>query len=95
MHFVKPIYPKKARLAHIVGVVKLHLVFGDDGSIVELWPVSGDPLLVDSAIKAVEQWRVSFSRVAGTPTEHEIALSFTFSIEDTPKPAYLHLTSGK
>src|SRR5271165_3784010 len=63
MHFVNPIYPKKARLAHIEGVVKLHLVFADDGSIVELQPVSGDPLLVDSAIKAVRQWRVFFGRV--------------------------------
>ena len=94
MHFVKPVYPKKARLAHIEGVVKLHLVFADDGSIVELQPVSGDPLLVDSAIEAVQQWRVSFGRVAGRPTEHEIALSLTFSIEDPPKPAYLHLVNG-
>jgi hypothetical protein len=95
MHFVKPVYPKEARLAHIEGVVKLHLVFADDGSIVELQPVSGDRLLVDSAMKAVQQWRVvSFARVAGKPIEHEIALSFTFSIEDPPKPAYLHLANG-
>lgn len=94
MHLVKPVYPKKARLAHIEGVVKLHLVFADDGSIVELRPVSGDPLLVDSAMKAVQQWRVSFGGVAGRPMEHEIALSLTFSIEDPPKPAYLHLANG-
>lgn len=95
MHFVKPIYPKQARLAHIEGVVKLHLVIADDGSIAELQPVSGDPLLVNSAMKAVQQWRVSFGRVLGRPVEHEIALSFTFSIEDPPKPAYVHLTSGE
>jgi TonB family protein len=94
LHFVKPVYPKKARLAHIEGVVKLHLVFADDGSIVELQPVSGNPLLVDSAMKAVQQWRVSFGGVAGRPMEHEIALSLTFSIEDPPKPAYLHLANG-
>lgn len=94
MHFVKPVYPKKARLAHIEGIVKLHLVFADDGSIVELQPVSGDPLLVDSAMEAVQQWRVSFGRVVGRPIEHEIALSLTFSIEDPPKPAYLHLANG-
>ncbi len=94
MHFVAPIYPKEARLAHIEGVVKLHLVFADDGSISELQPVSGNPLLVDSAMKAVQQWRVSFTRVMGRPMEHEIALSFTFSIEDPPKPAYLHLPNG-
>ena len=94
MHFVKPDYPKEARLAHIEGVVKLHLVFADDGSIAELQSVSGDPLLVDSAMKAVQQWRVGFGRVAGRPIEHEIALTFTFSIQDPPKPAYLHLANG-
>lgn len=94
MHFVKPDYPKEARLAHIEGVVKLHLVFADDGSIVELQPVSGDPLLVASAMKAVQQWHVAFGRVAGRPTEHGIALSFAFNIEDPPKPAYLHLANG-
>jgi Gram-negative bacterial TonB protein C-terminal len=94
INFVKPLYPKEARLAHIEGVVKLHLVFADDGSIVELQPVSGDPLLVDSAMKAVQQWRVSFGSVVGRPVEREIALSLTFSIEDPPKPAYLHRANG-
>jgi TonB family protein len=94
MHFVKPVYPKEARLANIEGVVKLHLVFADNGTIAELQPVSGDPLLVDSAMKAVQQWRVVFNRVVGRPIEHEIALSFTFNIEDPPKPAYLHLANG-
>jgi TonB family protein len=94
MYFVNPVYPKEARLAHIEGVVKLHLVFAGDGSIVELQPVSGDPLLVHSAMEAVQHWRVSFGTVVGKPVEHEIALSFTFSIEDPPKPAYLHLVNG-
>jgi TonB family protein len=94
MHFVKPVYPKEARLAHIEGVVNIRLVIADDGSVAELLPVSGDPLLVDSAIKAVQQWRVGFNRVVGRPMEHEIPLSFTFSIQDPPKPAYLHLTNG-
>jgi hypothetical protein len=94
MHFVKPVYPKEARLTHIEGVVKLHLVFADDGSIAELQPVSGEPLLIDSTMKAVQQWHVAFGRVAGRPVEHEFALTFTFSIEDPPKPAYLHLANG-
>jgi hypothetical protein len=35
------------------------------------------------------------NRVAGYARETEVPLSFTFSIENPPKPAYLHLTSGK
>ena len=95
MHFVEPIYPKEARLSHIEGVVKLDLVIADDGSVAELQPISGDPLLVDSAMTAVRQWRVPYNRVIGRPIEHEIALTFTFRIEEPPKPAYLHLANGE
>ena len=45
-------------------------------------------------MRAVQQWRVAFTRQAGRPIEHEIALSFSFTIQDPPKPAYLHLAKG-
>jgi len=96
--FVEPIYPREARLAHIEGVVKLTLVIADDNSIASLQAISGDPLLSDSAIKAVRQWIIysTFGKVVGgNPVEIEIPLSFTFKIEPPPKPAYLHLVDGK
>jgi TonB family protein len=96
VYFVKPIYPREARLAHAEGVVKLILVIADDGSIAGLQTVSGYPLLLDSTVNAVRQWRFSsMSRVAGNPAETEVPLSFTFKIEDPPKPAYLHLSNGE
>ena len=33
--------------------------------------------------------------VGSGPREIEVPLSFTFKIEDPPKPAFLHLTNGK
>ena len=97
LHFVPPIYPREARLAHTEGVVKLNVVFADDSSIADLQAVSGEPILVDSAMNAVRQWRLhSVGRAVGGPRqETEVALSFTFKIEDAPKPAYLHLSNGK
>jgi Gram-negative bacterial TonB protein C-terminal len=97
LHFVPPTYPREARLAHTEGVVKLNVVFADDSSIADLQGVSGEPLLMESAMKAVRQWRLnSLGRVVGGPKrETEVALSFTFKIEDPPKPAYLHLSNGK
>jgi len=95
MDVVKPIYPKEARLAHTEGVIKLILVIASDGSIADLQAVSGDPLLLDSAMKAVRRWRFSIGGFVGKPSETEVPLSFTFRIEDPPKPAYLHLTSGR
>jgi hypothetical protein len=93
-NFVKPIYPRDARLEHIEGMVKLILVIGVDGSIADLQAVSGDPLLLDSTMKAVGQWRFLIGGFVGKPREMEVSLSFTFKIEDPPKPAYLHLTNG-
>jgi hypothetical protein len=97
MKFVKPKYPREARLAHTEGVVKLKIVVADDNSIADIQPVSGDLILLDSSIKAVHQWRIysSLARVKGKPVEMEIPVSFTFSIDNPPKPAYLHLINGK
>jgi TonB family protein len=93
--FVDPSYPRDARLAHTEGVVKLNLVIARDGSIAELRPVDGDPLLLDSAMRAVRQWHFLIGGIrTGGPTEIEVPLSFTFKIEDPPKPAFLHLSNG-
>jgi len=92
---VKPIYPREARLAHSEGVVKLILVIASDGSISDLQPVSGDPLFLDSTMKAVRQWRFSIGGFVDKAKEIEVPLSFTFKIEEPPKPAYLHLTNGQ
>jgi len=94
-HSVTPVYPREARVGHIEGVVKLILVIAPDGSIADLQAVSGDPLLLDSTMKAVRQWRFTIGGFLGKPSEIEVPLSFTFKIEDPPKPAYLHLVSGK
>ena len=54
---VNPIYPREARLAHTEGVVNLTLVISVGNSkIVELQPVSGDPLLLKSTMNAIRQW---------------------------------------
>jgi outer membrane biosynthesis protein TonB len=69
-------------------VVKLILVIGVDGSIADLQGVSGRPLLLDSAMKAVRQWRFAIGGFVGKPREMEVPLSFTFMIKDPPKPAF-------
>lgn len=94
-YFVEPTYPREARLAHIEGVVKLILVIAADGSIADLRAISGDSLLRDSTLNAVRQWRFLMGHVEGDPREAEVPLTFTFRIEDPPKPAYLHLVNGE
>jgi TonB family protein len=92
---VEPIYPREARLAQTEGAVKLVLIIAPDGSIADLQAVSGDPVLMDSTMKAVRQWHFTIGGFVGKPKETEVPLSFTFKIEDPPKPAYLRLTNGK
>jgi Gram-negative bacterial TonB protein C-terminal len=95
-NFVEPNYPKEARLTRREGVVKLVLIIATDGSsIADLQAVSGDSVLLGSTMKAVRQWRFAIGGFVGKPEEIEVPLSFTFKIEDPPKPAYLHLTNGK
>jgi len=99
MHFVKPVYPQKARLAHIEGEVKLHLSVAENGTITELQVISGDPLLVEATVTAVHQWRFGqiLGRVVGPnlkPIEYEIPITFTFIIEEPRKPIFLHLANG-
>lgn len=92
---VDPIYPRESRLAHTEGVVKLVIIIAKNGSVADVQSVSGDPLLLDAAITAVRQWRTQEVYVNGQVVEAEVPLTFTFTIQDPPKPAYLHLTSGK
>jgi TonB family protein len=95
IYSVDPIYPSESRLAHTEGVVKLVIIIAKNGSVADVQSVSGDPLLLDAAITAVRQWRTQEVNLNGQVVEAEVPLTFTFTIQDPPKPAYMHLTNGK
>src|SRR5439155_188301 len=54
---VKPVYPPLAKQARIQGVVVLEAEISKEGTIDNLKVVTGHPLLIQSAIDAVKQWR--------------------------------------
>jgi TonB family protein len=89
-----PVYPREARLAHVEGEVKLTLVVAANGSVADAQEVSGNPILVESVINAVRQWRLQPALMNGQPAEVEVPLTYTFTIHNPPKPAYLHLKNG-
>jgi TonB family protein len=78
---VQPKYPEKARQNWIQGTVVLHAVISKEGDIVDLSSVSGDSLLVKSAMKAVKQWKYKPYLLQGNPVEvdTEIQVNFTLS----------------
>ena len=64
---VTPVYPQGARRQHIEGIVKLRATFGEDGSVRDIQALSGDSLLVESAVAAVKEWRYQPALLAGQP----------------------------
>jgi len=51
-----PVYPPLAQVARIEGVVRLQVHIGTDGHVVQVSAISGHPLLIPAAIKAVKQY---------------------------------------
>jgi len=72
---VDPIYPEEARTAGITGVVVVEAVIGADGSVRQVRPVSGPPLLAPAAADAVKWWRFQPYQVNGKATEIETTVS--------------------
>ena len=51
-----PVYPAAAAQRHITGTVELELMIGADGKVKMIKPLAGNPLLVDSVIRAAKSW---------------------------------------
>ncbi len=66
---VNPTYPPIARQARIQGVVRLEAIIAKDGSIQNLRVIQGHPLLVQSALQAVKQWRYAPTLLNDQPVE--------------------------
>jgi protein TonB len=77
---IKPLYPPLARQARIQGNVILHAIIDKDGRVAELQVVSGHPLLVQSALDAVKQWRYKPTLLNGDPVEVDTTITVTFTM---------------
>lgn len=65
--YVAPTYPSIARQARISGRVILEIEVGTQGKVSNIRPMSGHPLLIQAAIKAVQQWQYRPPLVNGEP----------------------------
>jgi protein TonB len=77
----KPEYPPLAKMARIQGTVRLEAIISRDGTIQDLKVLSGHPLLVKSALEAVQRWRYQPTLLNGEPVEvvTEIDVNFTLA----------------
>jgi protein TonB len=77
---VQPAYPPLARSARIQGTVVLQALIGKDGSIQNLRVVSGHPMLTNSALEAVRQWKYKPYYLNGEPVEVETTINVNFTL---------------
>lgn len=79
---VAPVYPPLARQTRVQGTVRLHVIIGIDGKVKQLEVVSGHPLLIQSAMDAVKQWRYSPTTLNGQPVEVDTIVDVIYSLAD-------------
>jgi TonB family protein len=74
----EPIYPQEAKLAHLQGDVYIAAVIGEDGKVEDLRPVRGAPVLIQSVLDAVKQWRYSPAMCGTKPVAVQTELLVQF-----------------
>jgi len=80
LHRVEPVYPPLARQLHREGCVELRAVIATDGTIQSLEVISGDPLLIRSALDAVRDWRYHPTILNGQPIEVETHITVIYTL---------------
>jgi periplasmic protein TonB len=75
---VLPEYPIIAKQLHVQGAVVLMATVGKDGHVHGVQPLSGPPLLVQPAMRAVEQWQYHPYRLNQEPVEVQTQITVNF-----------------
>jgi periplasmic protein TonB len=78
---VEPVYPPLARSARIQGPVVLTALISRAGTMENVTAVSGHPMLVPAAVRAVSQWRYKPYILNGVAIEVETQITVNFVLE--------------
>jgi TonB family protein len=70
---IKPYYPAIVKNARIEGTVRLNAIVLPNGTVSRVQIVGGNPILADSAVKAVMKWKYA---AASTQTSEEVVVNF-------------------
>jgi protein TonB len=82
VHMVQPIYPREARTRLIEGDIVLRLRLAKDGTVKKMTTARGNPILAESAEKAVAQWRYRPYLLNGKPVEVETEVTVRFRLSE-------------
>ena len=75
---IQPVYPALARETRTQGMVILDCVIDQHGNVTNMKLVSGNPLLVQSAFSAVQQWKYQPTLLNGIPVAVEMEVQVSF-----------------
>jgi protein TonB len=78
IHKIVPEYPMAAKQLHIQGTVVLMAIVGKDGRVEHVQLMSGPPLLVQPAMRAVEQWQYRPYLLNHEPVEVQTQVTVNF-----------------
>ena len=83
IHKVDPSYPESVKSTGASGAVVLTVTTNEEGVVVEIRRVSGNPIFVEAAAKAVTQWHYSPTLIDGKPVSVEFNVHLTFLSDGT------------
>ncbi len=77
---VQPAYPPLAKQARIQGDVVIDSVIDTKGKVTQMKVVSGNPLLVQAAEQALEQWKYEPTLLNGQPVAVDMLVTLHFTL---------------
>jgi protein TonB len=75
-----PVYPVLAAQGHIHGLVVIDAIIDEHGNVVQEKIVSGHPLLVQAAMKAVSERKYEPTILDGQPTPVDLRVEVNFQM---------------
>jgi protein TonB len=73
-----PIYPILAKQSRIQGMVIIEAIIDEKGNVIEMHAISGHPLLIPAAMKAVSQRKYEPTILDGEATPVNLRVEITF-----------------
>ncbi len=77
---VAPTYPPTAKTAHVSGVVTVHVVVDENGSVAAVQSTDGPQLLRQAAVEAARRWRFHPVIIDGQPARVLGFINFNFTL---------------
>jgi TonB family protein len=82
---VEPGYPPLAKAARVSGAVVVEVTLDLEGNVESARPVSGHPLLKESAVAAARQWKFQPTLLTGTAVRVIGTITFNFTMDPGPE----------